>query len=89
MTPEQQNKFEIVLGEYADLCRRTRIAHGSIDFNLNQVVVYAVQDMRNSLRRSSMPLEQPTDEIAFQRECLAKIEARTKTLPSGESTLPC
>jgi hypothetical protein len=61
----------------------------TFDFNLNQVVVYAVQNMRNSMRRSSMPLEQLTDEVAFQRECLAKIEATTKTLPSGESRLPC
>ena len=30
MTPEQQNKFEVLLGEYADLYRRTGIAHGDI-----------------------------------------------------------
>jgi len=39
VTPEQRNKFEALLGEYADLYRRTRIAHGYIDFNLDQVVV--------------------------------------------------
>jgi hypothetical protein len=88
VTPEQWNKFEALLGEYADLYRRTRTAHGYIDLNLDQVVVYAVQDMRNSLKRSSMPLEQLTDEVAFQKECLANTEARTKTLPSVESTLP-
>jgi hypothetical protein len=58
----------------------------TFDFNLNQVVVYAVQNMRNSLRRSSMPLEQLADEVAFQRECLAKIEATTKILSSGVQT---
>lgn len=67
------DEFESLLAEYADLYRRTRIAKDCIDFNLDNVVTYAVMDMHNMLKSNGQPLEVLRDEVESQKECLAKL----------------
>lgn len=76
MIVEASDDIEAAMREYADLYRRTRLARGYIDMNLDQVVAYAVVDMRNTLKHyGGDPLWLLRDEVAYQKECLERLEA--------------
>ncbi|HHV7525710.1 TPA: hypothetical protein ACUNF5_007291 [Burkholderia orbicola] len=75
MIVEASDDIEAAMREYADLYRRTRLAGGYIDMNLDQVVAYAVVDMRNTLKHyGGDPLCLLRDEVAYQKECLERLE---------------
>ncbi|KWZ39557.1 hypothetical protein WS72_19310 [Burkholderia savannae] len=79
VTVNTNDDIEVLMLEYAQLYRRTRVVRGYVDMNLDQVVAYAVIDMRNSLKLSGDPLALLRDEVAFQKECLERLEAANNT----------
>ena len=74
------NQAEIgaIVAEYAVAHRELRLARGYQDFNLDAVVEFACQDLLNLYKRCGTHqtgLETIRDELAFEREILARIKS--------------
>lgn len=73
-----QAQLAAIVAEYAIVHRELRVARGYNDYNLDAVVEYACQDLVNLFKRCGTEktgLETVRDELAYEREILARIKA--------------
>lgn len=70
-------KVKALIAEFAVIHREIRvIKYADFNYNLDAIIAYRCADLINQVKHSPHHIEALQDEVAYERECLAKIKAQ-------------